>query len=139
MMLGFADDAIMAKYLPAEPDLETIEETSHTWHIQNWSKLEKREEGPIFQCGGFPWCVLLCLSGTLANYKRDSLMFLPRRVLFFPFGNSVEHASFYLEHGFPENDQPQDWHACVQFALVLWKPNDPSTFVPHCMISPTRK
>ena len=61
----------------------------------------------MFECGGSPW-----------------------RVLFFPFGNNVEQASFYLEHGF-EKDPPEGWYACVQFALVLWNPNDPAIYTFH--------
>lgn len=55
---------------------------------------------------------------------------LPRRILFFPYGNHVEHASFYLEHAW-ENEPPENWYACVQFGLVLWNVNDPSIFVSH--------
>ncbi|KAL2863310.1 ubiquitin-specific protease UBP15 [Aspergillus lucknowensis] len=104
-----ADDypAMMARLLPKDPDLETIEETWHTWHIQDWRKLKRREHGPVFNCGEFPW-----------------------RVLFFPYGNHVEHASFYLEHAW-ENEPPENWYACVQFALVLWNVNDPSIYITH--------
>ncbi|KAK2794704.1 hypothetical protein FQN52_007474 [Onygenales sp. PD_12] len=100
-------EAMMAKVLPANPDLETEAETYHTWHIEHWTKLQKKEHGPIFECGGAPW-----------------------RVLFFPYGNQVEHASFYLEHGFQE-PPPENWYACVQFALVLWNKNDPSIHITH--------
>jgi len=89
------------------PDTETETETYHTWHIEKWRTLPRREHGPIFECGGSPW-----------------------RVLFFPFGNQVECASFYLEHGF-ETEPPPDWYACVQFALVLWNPQDPSVYETH--------
>ncbi|KAK9546263.1 ubiquitin-specific protease ubp15 [Aspergillus fumigatus] len=104
-----ADDfpAMMARILPKDPDLETADEAYHTWHIQDWRKLKKKEHGPIFQCGGFPW-----------------------RVLFFPYGNHVDYASFYLEHAW-EKEPPENWYACVQFALVLWNVNDPSIYVSH--------
>ncbi|CAL00824.1 uncharacterized protein An09g05480 [Aspergillus niger] len=104
-----ADDhaAMMARILPKDPDLETEDETYHTWHIQDWRKLKKKEHGPVFQCAGFPW-----------------------RVLFFPYGNHVEHASFYLEHAW-ENEPPANWYACVQFALVLSNVNDPSIYISH--------
>lgn len=100
-------EAMMSRCLPQLPDLETEAETYHTWHIENWRKMQRREHGPVFQCGGSPW-----------------------RILFFPFGNQVEHASFYLEHGFGEQT-PEDWYACVQFALVLWSKNNPSIYVSH--------
>lgn len=53
-----------------------------------------------------------------------------RRILFFPYGNHVEHASFYLEQAW-EKEPPENWYACVQFALVLWNVNDPSIYVTH--------
>lgn len=53
-----------------------------------------------------------------------------RRILFFPYGNQVDHASFYLEQAW-EKEPPENWYACVQFALVLWNVNDPSIHVSH--------
>ena len=49
----------------------------------------------------------------------------------FPFGNNVDQCSIYLEHGFEPNNIPEDWSCCVQFALVLWNPNDPSIYYQH--------
>jgi hypothetical protein len=60
------------------------------------------------------------------------LTLLNRRVLFFPYGNHVDYASFYLEHAW-EKEPPENWYACVQFALVLWNVNDPSIYVSHGM------
>ncbi|TQB70857.1 hypothetical protein MPDQ_008023 [Monascus purpureus] len=99
--------AMMARCLPKIPDLETEDEAYHTWHIQDWRKMRHKEHGPIFQCAGSPW-----------------------RILFFPYGNHVEHASFYLEQAW-EKEPPENWYACVQFALVLWNVNDPSIYVTH--------
>lgn len=100
-------DTMKAKILVDIPDLEIEAETYDTWHIKDWRNLTRREHGPTFECGGSPW-----------------------RILFFPFGNQAECASFYLEHGF-EKDPPPEWYACVQFALVLWNPNDPTIFAHH--------
>lgn len=102
-----AVEAMRRHVLVDLPDTEVEAETSHTWHIEKWRTLSRREHGPVFECGGHPW-----------------------RVLFFPYGNQVDCASFYLEHGF-ENEPPQDWYACVQFALVLWNPNDPTLYRTH--------
>lgn len=102
-----AVEAMKAHVLVDIPDLETEAETINTWHIEKWRQLTKREHGPAFNCGGSPW-----------------------RVLFFPFGNGVDCASFYLEHGY-EEEPPKDWYACVQFALVLWNPNDPTVYRTH--------
>jgi ubiquitin carboxyl-terminal hydrolase 7 len=87
--------------------LEILDETHNTWHIQRWRSLDKKEHGPTFECGGSPW-----------------------RVLFFPYGNQVDCASFYLEHGH-DPEPPTDWYACVQFGLVLWNPNDPTRYRTH--------
>ena len=100
-------EGIRMKYLPESPELETAAEGIHTWKITNWERMSKKEHGPIFEVGGSPW-----------------------RVLFFPYGNNAEFASFYLEHGF-EDKPPEDWYACVQFTLVLWNPNDPSIYTTH--------
>ncbi|EPS34506.1 hypothetical protein PDE_09470 [Penicillium oxalicum 114-2] len=99
--------AMMARVLPQNPDLETLEEVHNTWHIENWRKMDRKSHGPTFKCGGSPW-----------------------RILFFPFGNHSEHASLYLEHGW-ENEPPENWYACVQFALVLYNAKDPTVFVSH--------
>lgn len=48
---------MMARVLPKDPDLETEAEAWHTWHIQDWRKMKRKEHGPTFECGGFPWLV----------------------------------------------------------------------------------
>jgi ubiquitin carboxyl-terminal hydrolase 7 len=42
------------------PDLgQEIEDFNYnTWHVANWSNLEKRITGPEFQVGGWKWCVI---------------------------------------------------------------------------------
>ncbi|CAZ81196.1 unnamed protein product [Tuber melanosporum] len=104
-----ADDyeAMKKTLLPDLPDIETEDETTYTWKIENWRKMERRSHGPAFHCGGSPW-----------------------RVLFFPQGNNCDFTSFYLEQGFDEKP-PESWYKCVQFGLVLWNPNDPSVHVTH--------
>ncbi|KAF2021184.1 cysteine proteinase [Aaosphaeria arxii CBS 175.79] len=101
-------DAFMKKHMPELPDQETEAEAHHTWEIKEWRTLSRREHGPVFECGGNPW-----------------------RILFFPYGNNVDYASFYLEQGYEEKKVPDDWYACVQFMLVLWNPNDPTLFTTH--------
>lgn len=49
------DAAMMARILPKDPELETLDETHHTWHVKNWRTLDRKEHGPAFQCGGSPW------------------------------------------------------------------------------------
>jgi ubiquitin carboxyl-terminal hydrolase 7 len=101
-------EAFMQKHMPELPDQETEAEAYHTWEITDWRTLSRREHGPVFECGGHPW-----------------------RILFFPYGNNVDFASFYLEQGHEEKQVPEDWYACVQFMLVLWNPNDPSMYITH--------
>ncbi|KAG9246426.1 ubiquitin carboxyl-terminal hydrolase-like protein [Calycina marina] len=84
-----------------------LSDTVHTWEIKNWRSLARREHGPVFQAGGYPW-----------------------RVLMFPSGNNVNQASFYLEHGY-QDKPPEDFVCCVQFALVLWNPKDPTLYHIH--------
>ncbi|OOQ85624.1 putative ubiquitin C-terminal hydrolase (HAUSP) [Penicillium brasilianum] len=107
-VLSAADHtAMMARVLPKNPDLETLEEVHNTWHIQNWRKMDKKSHGPVFKCGGSSW-----------------------RILFFPYGNNSEHASLYLERA-GEDEPPENWYACVQFALVLSNVKDPTIYFSH--------
>lgn len=41
--------------LPEEPEI--LEDVVNTWEIQSWRSLAKREHGPVFEAGGFPWYV----------------------------------------------------------------------------------
>jgi ubiquitin carboxyl-terminal hydrolase 7 len=104
-----ADDfeAMQQRHFAENPDFETEDYAVSTWEITNWRSLGKKERGPVFHCGGHPW-----------------------RILFFPYGNNVDYASFYLEQGFDEKP-PEDWYACAQFMLVLWNPRDPRVHVVH--------
>ncbi|KAF8540340.1 hypothetical protein BDD12DRAFT_734829 [Trichophaea hybrida] len=90
-----------------DPNLEVEHEAVFTWEIINWRKMDRRTHSPVFTCGDSPW-----------------------RILFFPYGNNCDCASFYLEHGF-EDKPPEDWYRCVQFGLVLWNKNEPASFVHH--------
>lgn len=126
----------MSRVLPVDPDLETEAETHHTWHIKNWTKLPRREHGPKFECAGAPWYISPYKTESRSDNRQDQVSnWRFRRILFFPYGNQVEHASFYLEHGWEEN-VPEDWYACVQFALVLWNPNHPDIYISNSKAFP---
>ncbi|KAK3378288.1 hypothetical protein B0H63DRAFT_397552 [Podospora didyma] len=102
-------DAMRDHVLPPlieEPRI--LEDQVHTWTVDAWGSLNKKEHGPIFEAGGYPW-----------------------RILLFPFGNNVDQCSIYLEHGFDVNNVPEDWSCCVQFALVLWNSNEPAIYFHH--------
>lgn len=78
------------------------------WPIKSWHSLDKRITGPEFECGGHRW-----------------------RILLFPFGNSngqpYDMVSVYLDYA-DNQDTPEGWHACAQFALVISNPTDPTLF-----------
>jgi ubiquitin carboxyl-terminal hydrolase 7 len=90
------------------PDLEVDAEGHDTWNITHYRSLSKREHGPTFEVGGEQW-----------------------RILLFPFGNNVDHASFYLEHVTEEDKPTEDWYKCVQFTLVLWNKHEPTILTSH--------
>ncbi|EEH43818.2 uncharacterized protein PADG_00107 [Paracoccidioides brasiliensis Pb18] len=97
----------MVKWLPVDPALETEEQTHFTWRLPNWTELEKTELSPKFECGGSKW-----------------------RILLYPHGNSHnQHLSVYLKHGYDEGEMPGHWSACVQFTLVLWNTESPSSYI----------
>lgn len=94
---------------PLLDEPKALEDAVDTWTVENWRQLSKKEHGPIFHAGGFPW-----------------------RILLFPFGNNVDQSSIYLEHGFQDTASiPDDWSCCVQFGLVMWNINDPALFYHH--------
>ncbi|KAB5575494.1 hypothetical protein GE09DRAFT_594410 [Coniochaeta sp. 2T2.1] len=97
---------IVLPQLVEEPRI--LEDVVDTWTVESWRNQPKKTRGPVFQAGGFPW-----------------------RILLFPFGNNVDQCSIYLEHGFEPDAVPEDWSCCVQFALVLWNPDDPKIFTYH--------
>lgn len=103
-----ADDheAMKRKYLPADPDLETIDEQMTVWHVDGYRSLEQKVHSPTFTCGETPW-----------------------RLLVFPFGNNnaSDWCSCYLEHNFEEKP-PDSWYTCVQFLIVAYNPKDPSLY-----------
>lgn len=108
--LPLADDfeAMRKEYFKIPEDLESVAETTYTWHIEDWEKLPDKLHSDGFECGDATW-----------------------KVLFFPYGNTQrDQCSFYLEHGLEEGQKaPEDWYACLQFMLVLWNPSDPSIHV----------
>ena len=103
----FTDRAFANKHLA---DLGQEEESFAVchWDVSGWASLDKRLTGPDFECGGHKW-----------------------RILLFPFGNSNgqpnDMVSVYLDYADPKS-QPDGWHVCAQFALVISNPNDPTIF-----------
>lgn len=50
------DEAMKELVLPPlveEPPI--LADAVHTWHIEGWRSLAKKEHGPIFHSGGYPW------------------------------------------------------------------------------------
>jgi hypothetical protein len=57
---SFTDEAMKEITLPPlidEPKI--LEDVEHTWTVENWRNLGKREHGPVFHAHGYPWCVHL--------------------------------------------------------------------------------
>lgn len=99
--------AIANKVLP-DLDLEVEATDVFHWDIEDWRGLEKRTHGPEFEVGGYKWKVLL-----------------------FPHGNNQsEYTSIYLEFSDPAS-QPQGWHVCAQFSLLISNPNHPTEYAVH--------
>jgi ubiquitin carboxyl-terminal hydrolase 7 len=51
------DEAMREICLPPlidEPKI--LGDYEYTWTVENWRSLNKKEHGPVFQEGGFPWC-----------------------------------------------------------------------------------
>jgi ubiquitin carboxyl-terminal hydrolase 7 len=128
------DEFMKARVLPKIPDLEVDSEAVHTWDIENYRHLSKKERGPKFDCGGHPWCVVwrtLVLPLSFGHFNQA--YHSDRQILLFPFGNNADFASFYLEQGHDEENKPEEgWYACAQFTLVLWNKQDPTIYVMHC-------
>lgn len=52
------DDSLKELVLPPLPEEPPIlEDAVHTWSIDAWNSLSKKEHGPTFNAGGHPWCV----------------------------------------------------------------------------------
>lgn len=59
-----ADDEAAMKdlVLSTHPLVEqppVLDEQWHTWNITGWRSLQKKEHGPVFEAGGYPWSVNL--------------------------------------------------------------------------------
>lgn len=44
---------LVLPYLPDEPKI--LEDAEHTWTVENWRDQAKKEHGPVFHAGGYPW------------------------------------------------------------------------------------
>jgi ubiquitin carboxyl-terminal hydrolase 7 len=40
---------------PLVEEPKIIEDVVHTWTVDNWRSAAKKEHGPIFHAGGYPW------------------------------------------------------------------------------------
>ena len=41
--------------LPEEPRI--LDDAVDTWTVESWRSMSKKEHGPVFQAGGYPWYV----------------------------------------------------------------------------------
>lgn len=49
--------AIVLPPLIEEPEI--LADVVHTWHIERWTELPRKEHGPVFEAGGNPWCAMV--------------------------------------------------------------------------------
>jgi ubiquitin carboxyl-terminal hydrolase 7 len=47
---------------PLIEEPKILDEVVYTWQIQHWNSMSKKEHGPVFMAGGFPWYGFLCRS-----------------------------------------------------------------------------
>lgn len=40
---------------PLAEEPRILEDKVHTWTVEAWRSLSKKEHGPIFEAGGYPW------------------------------------------------------------------------------------
>ncbi|RCH84208.1 hypothetical protein CU097_006643 [Rhizopus azygosporus] len=101
----FDTDDVLPSVLPIYKELEQVDFYIHHWEIKEWSNLDQRTHGPVFEVAGYKW-----------------------RTLLFPKGNGQhEMASIYLEV-VQNQDQKKDWAICGQFAIVISDPSNPKHF-----------
>lgn len=112
-------------HMPKYPDLDVLDEAVSTWTLEGYRSLQNKERSPWFNCGGSAWY----LPNVVLSQAETS-----RRMLLFPFGNSVEFASLYLEQQRPETAeeaQPRNC-ACTQFVLAMSNKDAPLVNVAQC-------
>lgn len=42
---------------PLLEEPKILEDVVNTWKVENWRSLAKKEHGPTFEAGGYPWSV----------------------------------------------------------------------------------
>ncbi|CAG8515984.1 1050_t:CDS:10, partial [Dentiscutata heterogama] len=83
----------------------------YTWHVTDWRNLERKLTSPEFEAGSWKWRLLLFPFG---NFNYDE--------------NSTDNIAVYLD--FVDTQEAYNgWHICVQFALLLWNPEEPTKFI----------
>lgn len=106
------EHSILAKRLMKPiPDYPVQDESHHTWTITDWKAIRREDKvrGPMFECAGLKWNVLL----------------LPR--------SSSDAISLYMEPHAPpeiEGESKTSWHVCAQFVLDIWNPDHPESHYP---------
>lgn len=46
---------------PLYDEPKIIGDFENTWTVEDWRNLGKKEHGPVFEAGGFPWYVTLTI------------------------------------------------------------------------------
>lgn len=45
-------------FTPLMDEPKVLEDVVNTWTVENWRSLQKKEHGPVFEAGGYPWYAL---------------------------------------------------------------------------------
>ncbi|KAI7901480.1 uncharacterized protein BX663DRAFT_487626 [Cokeromyces recurvatus] len=104
----FDHENVLPSVLPIYKELNQVDLQIHHWKIDDWTALDNRSHGPIFEAAGFQW-----------------------RILLFPKGNSQhEMTSIYLEvvMDTKSKEYNKNWSVCGQFAIVISNPDNPKHF-----------
>lgn len=101
-------DEMSKRFMKPVIDYPVSDQTYNIWEILDWSGLSNQKvRGPLFECGGYEWNILL-----------------------FPRGNNNNNnISIYIEPR-PKNNDDDDWYVCAQFGFDLWNPDSPNSHIP---------
>lgn len=40
---------------PLQEEPRVLEDAVYTWSVEGWRSMSKKEHGPVFEAGGYPW------------------------------------------------------------------------------------
>lgn len=55
LILCIIDEKVLPLVLPVHKELEQVDFQVNHWKIEDWTALESRSHGPIFEAAGYQW------------------------------------------------------------------------------------